>query len=337
MFLVPDGSSLLVTNYFASLPNALKFEKDPEKQKVLYSTLMHTSDGIYTNAVLGTLRMLLTMLKNRTDITHAAIVFDKSRNTFRRELYSDYKAQRKPTADPLKEQFITMEKILQDLGFCVLYHDDYEADDLAGSVIAKFKNTNKMAFVTKDHDYLQLIDDNVEGWMLQSSEDKALEIMAKENIVPNNLLGKIALFNRNVVKNEEGVYPEQIIDKKALAGDTSDNIPGINGIGDKAIIPLLEHYSHIEDIYADIDAKSEKELNELWKNEYGVSRSPYKKLVADRDIAFLSKQLATIKCDCPVPNDLSRYEIRINKVKLQSVIDKYELKSLQSFVDDLYV
>lgn len=335
MFLVPDGSSLLVTNYFASMPNALKFEKDPMKQTELYSTLMHTSDNIYTNAVLGTLRMLLTILKDRPDITHMAIVFDKSRNTFRRELYPEYKAQRKPTAEPLKQQFITMETILKDLGFCVLFHDDFEADDLAGSVIKQFENDHKMAFLTKDHDYLQLINDNVEGWMLQTSEEKALEIMAKTNASTYNLPGKIALFNSAIVKQEEGVTPSQIVDKKALAGDASDNIPGVNGVGDKAIIPLLAHYSSIEKIYQDIDSKSEEELNAFWKETLGIARSPYKKLLTDRDTAFLSKKLATIKCDCPIPKDLSDYEIKITKEKLQKVIDRYELNSLQSFADNI--
>lgn len=333
MFLVIDGSSLLVTNYFANLPPALKFEKDPVKQEQLYPLLLHTSDGIYTNAVLGTLRTILTILSMRPDIDKLAVVFDKTRNTFRRSLYSEYKANRKPTAAPLKEQFITMENILSELGICVLFDDTYEADDIAGSIIHKFKSSEEMVFLTKDHDYLQLVDDNVTGWMLQTSADKAAEIMKGHNIDTTNLLDKIAVFNSEIVIQEEGVKPIQIIDKKAICGDSSDNIPGVPRVGDSAVIPLLSHYATIEDIYADIDTEPEKDLVAFWKTELGIKQSPYKKLVENKDLAVLSKQLATIATDAPIPSDINTYNCAIDKTKLKSILEKYELNSLKSFLN----
>lgn len=332
MFLVIDGSSLLVTNYFATLPPALKFEKDPIKQAQLYPYLMQTSNGTYTNAIVGTLRTILSILATRLNIDKLAIVFDKTRNTFRRTIYSEYKANRKPTAKPLSEQFITIEHILSELGLCVLYDDAYEADDLAGSIINKFKSTNDMIFLTKDHDYLQLIDTNVTGWILQSSTEKANAIMNGHNIDTTNIPDKVAIFNNDIVLQEEKVNAIQIIDKKALCGDASDNIPGVPRVGESSVIPLLSHYKTIEDIYTDIDSKPEKELVAFWKSNLGIKTSPYKKLVEYKDLAFMSKKLATIVTNAPVPDDIDTYNCIIDKNKLAAIIDTYELNSLKKFL-----
>lgn len=332
MFLVIDGSSLLVTNYYATLPPALKYEKDKKKQEALYSQIMQTESGMYTNAILGMLRTILQLIEDRFDITHVAIVFDKSRNTFRKELYSDYKSNRKQTPNPLKQQFVTAQKIFSQLGFCVLSDDNYEADDLAGSIIERFKSNNDMVFLSKDHDYLQLIDDNVVGWLPQISAEKARCIMDGHNVDCNNLPDKFAVFDEDIVLQEEGVRPSQIVDKKAICGDSSDNIPGINGVGETTVLPLLRHYENIEAIYDDIDTKDKQLLTTFWKTFLHISRPPYDKLVAGRDVAFLSKSLATIKRNVDVPSDLSSYEVHVNKDELKQIIDKYELNSLKIFL-----
>ena len=136
MFLVIDGSSMLVTAYHALLPNEIKFERDDEKKKLYYDKIMHNSAGEYTNALYGMTSQLLKII-NEQKPEYMAIVFDKSRNTFRRTLYKDYKAQRKKTAEPLSEQFIAMEKIIEKLGIKCLYSDTVEADDLAGLIVSR--------------------------------------------------------------------------------------------------------------------------------------------------------------------------------------------------------
>lgn len=341
MFLVIDGSSMLVTEYYANLPNEIKFEKDEEKQKLYYDKILKDSAGEYTNALYGMTKRLLNIIEKQRP-NYLAVVFDKSRNTFRRELYSDYKAQRKQTPQPLKEQVIAMQKILKDLNITCLVSDTYEADDLAGSIIKKFEAPScPMRFMTKDHDYLQLISDYTRGWMFQSNED-ALKALSDKylgfwgfDIKDFNVPDRVFEFTEETVYGEEGVYPCQIADKKALCGDKSDNIPGVKGVGDTSVIPLLNEYKDVEGIYEALDGckteNDEKELAKFWKERLEIKRSPMKLLKEGRDMAFLSKQLATIKTDCEVPGALSDYKYAIDKDILRGILEHYEFNSLMRF------
>lgn len=341
-FLVIDGSSMLSSNYYGTLPPAMKFAKTEEQKQTAYKQIMQTSDGKFTNGIITSLRMILDIIKNYPEITHMAVVFDKTRDTFRRKIYADYKAQRKDTPTPLKEQFINLENILQTIGIPVFVSDTYEADDLAGSIIKQFKsNDHHMLFMTRDHDYLQLIGHNVSGWMVQNTQTKADEIMSKRGLDTSSLHipGKIALFDTQTVVQEEGVYPLQIADKKGICGDSSDNIPGVKGVGETAVIPLLKHYGDIENIYTEIHAigltkDGAKTLNDFWKNQLGISRSPLKKLIAEEQTALLSKRLATIFCDVPIDTNIDNYKVDLNFNGLHSVITEYELKSLESYFDN---
>ena len=344
MFVVIDGSSMLVTEYYANLPNEIKFENDEEKKKNFYHKILHNSAGEYTNALLGMTRRILNIIEKQKP-EYLVVVFDKTRNTFRREMFTDYKAQRKPTPEPLKSQFISMEKIIESLGIQCLYSDTYEDDDLAGSVIRKFEsNSCPMRFITKDHDYLQLISDYTRGWIPQTKDDtlKSLE----ENYLSEfgislsecNLPDKVFEFTDIVTFGEEGVLPYQIPDKKAICGDTSDNIPGVKGVGDTAAIPLLQEYKSLEAIYDAIDdcnndEKAEKALATFWKEQLGIKRSPIKLLKENRETAFLSKQLATIKTDCEIPANLDDYRYDIDKDVLKDILEHYEFKSLMSFAE----
>ena len=337
MFLVIDGSSLLTTNYYGTLPQKLLYSKDIDEQKKYYPDILQTSDGIYTNAIVGTLRTILTIVQERPDIDKMAIVFDKSRNTFRKQIYPLYKANRKDTPEPLKEQFITIENILKQIGLTVLVDDNFEADDIAGTLVHNFASKNcPMIVMTKDHDYLQLIDTNVKGWIVQTTEEKAQIIMYQQQMNPNGWLPpKTALFDSTTVLMEEGVLPKQIIDKKAICGDPSDNIPGVYGVGPNSAAPLIKHYGCIEDLYDAIEGLNEKQvkaLNKSWKENLKIARSPYNKLIAGKNEAFLSKELATIRTDAPIPYDLSAYNVYINKAELQNVLQRYEVNSLTRFL-----
>lgn len=339
MFLIIDGSSLLSTNYYGTLPPEMKFAKTPEQREAAYSKIMQTSTGRFTNGIYMSLKMILDIIQNYPEFTHMAVVFDKTRNTFRRSIDPDYKAQRKPTPAPLKEQFINLERILYDIGICTLSDDIYEADDLAGSIAELFKQQIPVIVMTKDHDYLQLIDENVNAWMVQSNAAKAVEIMTKQGLdmtaihVPN----KIALFDAYTVFQEEGVYPYQIADKKGLCGDSSDNIKGVPGVGESSVIPLLQHYKTIENLYATIDSvkdsgKDTKSLNDMWKTKLQIGRSPFNRLANNKDSAFVSKELATIRRNAPVPTDLRQYKINVYGNALKSVINDYEMASLTPYL-----
>lgn len=342
MFLVIDGSSMLVTAYHGLLPNEIRFERDDEKKKLHYDKIMHTSDGIYTNAIYGMLTQILKIATEQKP-EYMAIVFDKSRNTFRRDMYADYKAQRKSTDEPLKQQFVLMEQIIEQLGIKCLYDDKIEADDLAGSIIKLFEDSQDMRFMTKDHDYLQLVNDRTRGWMVQTSKDNVKMLEEKYlkeygiNLEDFKLPEKVFEFGPAIVKGEEGVEPIQIIDKKAICGDSSDNIPGVKGVGDAAVIPLLSKYKTVEEIYEEIekceDEKQEKELAKKWKEELGVKRSPIKNLKEQKEIAFLSKKLATIKTDAKVPSDINEYKYKIKKDTLKEILERYEFKSLFEYIE----
>ncbi|MEE1009591.1 MAG: 5'-3' exonuclease H3TH domain-containing protein [Agathobacter sp.] len=335
-FLVIDGSSMLVTNYYGNLPKQILFEKDEEKKKLHYSKIMQTSDGTYTNAIYGTLRTILKIIREQKP-THMAVVFDKSRDTFRREMYADYKGTRGATPEPLKQQFVLIEEVLGEIGLKVLFDDNYEADDLAGSIISKFEGPDMpMAFLTKDHDYLQLVSEYTRGWMVQTKKEKAVELFEKYNVFGDGrqmdvLPDKVFEFTSEHVLSEEGVLPSQIPDLKGICGDTSDNIPGVKGVS-SAAAPLIREYGSVEGIYEELESfeneKEQKKLAKFWKENLGVTRSPIKALLRDKESALLSKKLATIVRDVPVPSQLEDYECNINNEALDTVLRRLEFKSM---------
>lgn len=173
-FVIVDGSSMLSTCYYAVLPREIMFAKTEEEKQKHYGKILHAGDGTYTNAIFGMLKTIASLLKKQKP-GYIAFVFDKTRDTFRRELYAEYKGTRGATPEPLKQQFVLIESILEEAGFRVLYSDDYEADDYAGSLVMKFRSQVPVVVMTKDHDYLQLVNDeyNVRAWMVQAKQEKA--------------------------------------------------------------------------------------------------------------------------------------------------------------------
>lgn len=327
-FVIVDGSSLLSTCYYAVLPREIMFAKTEEEKQKHYDKILHAKDGTYTNGIFGVLKATASLLKKQKP-DYIAFVFDQTRDTFRRELYPEYKGTRSATPEPLKQQFVLLEKLLLDAGFKVLYSSRYEADDYAGSLAVKFREQVPVVVMTKDHDYLQLVDDgyNVRAWMVQSKQEKADELydkyytpygLAKKDI---NLPEKTFEFTADHVFAEEGVRPSQIIDLKGIQGDASDHIPGVRGVASAAPI-LLNEYGSVEGIYeaiheAERDKTALKELQDFWKNSLGISRSPLKSLTKTGEeeelcgerAAMLSKELATIKTDIPIEYSLDDFSV----------------------------
>ncbi|MBR4357327.1 MAG: 5'-3' exonuclease [Butyrivibrio sp.] len=335
-FILIDGSSMLVTNYYGNLPKALLFEKDPVKKEKLFSQIMHNDAGQYTNAMYGMMRTILKIIKEQKP-THMMFAFDMTRNTFRREKYPDYKGNRGETPEPLKEQFVNMEKLLEDMGFQVMYDMQYEADDIVGSVAARFEKEIPSYIITKDHDYLQLVNDYTRVWLIQTKQETADELLNKYgaeygfNSKMVSIPDKAFEVTPPLCLSEYGVRPEQIPDLKGIQGDTSDNIPGVKGVS-SAAMPLLARYGTMEKIYEAIeacaDAKEQKALNSMWKEELGITRSPLKAMIQYKELALLSKDLATIRKDYEFDKSLDDFKIRIDADKAKSEFEKYGFKSL---------
>lgn len=329
-FLIVDGSSLLSTSFYATARDLL-FAKTDEQKEIAFTKLMQTSDGTYTNGIYMFFKTLLPLLEKH-QITHLAVVLDRSRNTFRREIDPEYKATRSDTPAPLKEQFKMLTELLEEINIPVFSQMEYEADDFAGSLAKKFEKEIPIYLHTKDGDYLQLVSDYTKVWMVTGKADAMYEELGmdkKELDIPNGVFEYTPKF----VKHFEGVDPIQIIDVKAIEGDKSDNIKGVKGVGPTSSRPLIAHYGSVEEIYKaidDLDAKGEKDMATYYKEELGIKRSPIKNLKMYRDDAFISKKLATIKLDIDEIQslDIDKFILNIDKDKMNSKFRELEINSL---------
>lgn len=341
LYLIIDGSSLLSTCYYATLPLEIKIQKTEEEREKLYGKLMHSKDGTYTNAVYGFSMALVSILRDLKP-GRLTVVFDRTRDTFRRKLYPGYKAQRKETARPLKEQFKLMQEILSGSGFHVLSSLDYEADDLAGTLAELNKGSCRIRLYTKDRDYLQLVDDAYDvRCLMHTDAEKTADFRRRYGSIFGADEVELPPFYKTTIEHTEstvfgelGVYPRNVVDLKAIEGDTSDNIPGVKGVS-SAAAPLINEYGSLEAIYQAIEgsktAKEDKELNAFWKESLGIKRNPLKALREHKDEAFLSKTLASIKRDISMENDSTEKSMvkNISRDSFNSWINKLDIKSVR--------
>lgn len=258
-FLVIDGSSLIHRAFFALPP-------------------LTNRKGQPTGAVYGFLRMFHKLLLEVRPRWVAA-AFDKSRKTFRTDLFAEYKGQRKATPPELKEQFPLCMEVLRSMGIAALEMDDYEADDIIGTFAKKADPAAEIYIVTGDRDELQLID------------GRTRVMYTRKGITDIRLYDKAAFAD-----DYEGLEPRQLIDLKGLMGDTSDNIPGVPGVGPKTALKLIGEYGSIEQVLEHVDEIKGKSLRE--------------KLSGNRDMALLSKKLAAIYTEVPVDIGLEAYKTR---------------------------
>ena len=329
-FLIVDGSSLLSTSFYATARDLL-FAKTEEQKEFAYTKLMKSPDGEYTNGVYMFFKTLLPLIENQ-NITHLAVVLDRSRNTFRREIDPEYKANRGETPYPLKSQFKLLTELLEDINIPVFSHADYEADDFAGSLVKKFEKDIPIYLHTKDEDYIQLVSEHTKLWMVTGKADdmyKEIGIDKKSLNIPSGIFE----YTPKYVKHFKGISPIQIIDAKAIEGDKSDNIKGVKGVGPTASRPLISHYGSIEEIYKNIENLSkdrEKEILAFFKEELGIKRSPLKNLLLYKEDAIISKKLATIKTDIKeIENlDLESLRLNINNEKMHNIFMKLGMISL---------
>jgi DNA polymerase-1 len=260
---------------------------------------LKTRDGKPTGAIFGFTRMLLKMISERKpDLI--AVAFDTTRDTFRRKLYPEYKAKRKPVPEELLEQIPVTHKIVETLGITLLKSSDYEADDLIGSVSKQLKNAYDIEIVTGDRDLLQLIDDG-----------KVTVELCRKGISETQLVDAQAFIA------EYGFEPENIVELKALMGDSSDNIPGVKGIGEKKGMALIQEFNTIDKLYENLDKVTNVKMRE--------------KLAEGKDMAYLSQDLATIRCDLTCiesPDDLAWQESALESPDFLQLLSELEFVSL---------
>lgn len=226
------------------------------------------AEGLHTNAVYGFLNIMFKILEEEHP-DFLAVAFDRKEPTFRHEMYEAYKGTRKPMPNELREQVPVMKEMLTAMGICILEHAGWEADDILGS-LAKLSESQGMevALVSGDRDLLQI-----------ASEHTKIRI-------PKSKMGKTEVedyYAADVLAKYQ-VTPTQFIELKALMGDTADNIPGVPKVGEKTATELMVNYGSIDGIYAHLEEISKKSIRET--------------LAANRELADLSKKLATIKTDC---------------------------------------
>jgi DNA polymerase-1 len=226
-----------------------------------------TDDGVQTNAVFGFTSTLLTVLE-KFQPDYVIATFDLPGKNFRHDMYKDYKATRKETPEDLIPQFDLVKDVVKSLGIEIVEKTGYEADDVIGTIAKRAHDDGiETIIVTGDKDTLQLVDEHTKVFTMSRG------------------IHDMVLYDRELVKEKMGVTVEQIPDYKGLRGDSSDNIPGVKGVGEKTAIALLGEYGDLDNIYTHLS-----DIKPAWKN----------KLEADKEKAFLSKELGIIKTDVPI-------------------------------------
>lgn len=271
-----DGSSLLYRAFYA-LPPLSK-------------------NGVYTNAVFGFLRMLLSIYRT-LDPEYMAVSFDKSRETFRTKMYSEYKATRKPAPDELVPQFALIKEVLRVMGVAVYEPEGYEGDDVLGTLSRRYEDSLPVYIVTGDRDALQLSDEHVTVLLTRKG------ISQMDAMTPEAVMEKYQ------------ITPSQVIDMKALMGDASDNIPGVRGVGEKTALKLITRYKTLDGIYDHLDE---------------IKGALHKKLEADKEAAYLSYDLATIRRDIPLESTLDEMKQPVHLDEMNALFRRLGMDTMVS-------
>ena len=282
-----DGSSYLYRAFFGLPP-------------------LTSPEGEPTGAIYGVTNMLKRLMADHLP-EHVAVVFDASGKTFRDELFEEYKANRPPMPDDLRAQVEPLNELVEALGFPLLKVSGVEADDVIGTLAKRGRAEGMRVLIsTGDKDMAQLVEDDTIT-LINTMTDTRL--------------------NREGVKEKFDVWPEQIIDYLALVGDSSDNIPGVPGIGPKTAAPLLSHFGTLEKLYANLD--------DVAKVAVRGAKQLGPKLAQHRDAAFLSRKLATIHCEVELdraPKDLGMRTP--NKERLRELYSRFGFKTWLRQLDE---
>ncbi|MBW3568814.1 DNA polymerase I [Candidatus Parcubacteria bacterium] len=274
-----DGKSVFYRGYYA-MPN------------------LSTKDGTPTGGVYGFAVMALEVIK-RLDPDYVCVAWDKPKTNIRKrlEIYPEYKAGRKPAPADFYEQIPLLQELLEAFGWPLYELDDYEADDIMGTLAVQARDQGlDTALITSDLDMLQVINGNVHVYALKKG------------------LSNIELFHPESFEAKYGIKVDQFLDLKSLKGDSSDNIPGAPGIGEKGAVELLQKYKTIEGVYDNLPL---------------IKDSMRKKLEAGKESVYLSKKIAAIWTDAPIKLDLAEVDgSKCSPADVQNVLQKLEFRTL---------
>lgn len=264
--------------------------------------LLSTKDGLYTNAIYGFLNTYYMML-DKINPDFVAVSFDISKPTFRHKMYSEYKGTRKSMPDELRVQMPVIKEVITAMNVPILELEGYEADDVLGTVARVNEENNIFTYIlTGDKDALQVISEST------------------NIIIPTSKMGKTEyiIYDKNLLKETKNIIPSQVIDIKALMGDSSDNIPGVKGIGEKTAYSLIGKYNNLDDIYKNID-------------NIDATASVKNKLIEGKEIAYLSRDLATLDYKVPIKIDYNKLEL--SEANLPEITKLFTRLSFKKFLD----
>ncbi len=277
--LVIDGNSIINRAYYGVRP-------------------LSTKSGKPTNAIFGMINIISRQLSAIAP-DYAAVAFDVKHPTFRHEMFPEYKAGRHPTPEDLLAQFPDAKECLAAMGLHVLELPGYEADDIQGTIaaFAKTEADTESYILTGDRDLLQLIDKNI-GVLLVGNSDTRL-------------------MKRDEFYEKYAVEPEQFVDMKALMGDSSDNIPGVAGVGEKTAATLIQNFGTLDGIYDNVE-------------DSRISKGVREKLIRCKDMAYLSRKLAKINTEAPI--NMSLVELKYSGFDKKRLFEKFSELELNSFI-----
>lgn len=257
---------------------------------------LSNKQGVFTNAITGFLNILLK-LENNFKPDCVAVAFDLKAPTFRHKMYSEYKGTRKPMPEELAMQFPYVKEILKAMGIAIVEKEGWEADDILGTLSHSAElSGNSAVIATGDRDSFQLVTEKVYVNLAGNKEDTLY--------TPQEIFGKY------------GVTPPQMLEVKALMGDSSDNIPGVKGIGEKTAFDLIQKYSTVSNIYDNLDSLE-------------ITAGVRKKLSEGRESCDISRKLGTIALDAPVDTDLNNYIPKPrDEVRLAEILTELEMFSM---------
>ncbi|MCM3652047.1 5'-3' exonuclease [Metabacillus litoralis] len=284
--LIVDGMALLFRSFFATS---------------VYGQFMINSKGIPTNAVTGLLKHLIAAI-DYAKPSHVICCWDMGSKTYRNELFDGYKANRPEAPVELIPQFDLAKEVVAALDIPNIGIEGYEADDCIGTLTKKFENEMKISILTGDRDILQLLNDDVNVLIFQKG------------------IGNYKHYTKQLFIEEFEIEPHMLIDVKALMGDSSDNYPGVKGIGEKTAYKLIIQYKSIDRILENI--------NELTKGQKT-------KIENDLDMLHLSRELAEINCHAPLDCIFEETLLNVNEEKAYAMIKNHELRGVQTLVKNI--
>ncbi len=249
---------------------------------IMGSKMLTTKDGKYTNAVYGFLAILFKTLEDIKP-EYIAVAFDLKAPTARHKLYEGYKANRKGMPDELAEQMPIIKEVLTAMNIDIIQMEGYEADDILGTLSKYGENQGlEVTILSGDRDTFQLATDKV---TIRIPHTKAGKTETDE-------------YNKEKIKEKYGLEPKQLIDVKGLQGDTSDNIPGVPGVGEKTALTLIQKYGSIENLYNQIENGSDD-----------LKGKQREKVAENKELAMLSKTLGTINLEVPINDTLENFKL----------------------------